>query len=63
MYENLKGLVKKYGWYFYITGVPVGESNISKAIDKIEKKFDPNYFNDISVSNGNRNKKIRVTIY
>lgn len=63
MYENLKGLVKKYGWYFYITGVPVGESSISKAIDKIEKKFDANYFNEISVSNGSRNKKTRVTIY
>ncbi|MHA1460517.1 MAG: MBL fold metallo-hydrolase [Promethearchaeota archaeon] len=63
MYENLKGLVRKYGWYFYITGVPVGESNISKAIDKIEKKFDSSYFKEISVSNGIRGEKIRVTIY
>ncbi|GAG66973.1 unnamed protein product, partial [marine sediment metagenome] len=63
MYKNLKGLVKKYGWYFYITGVPVGESNISEAIDKIEKKFDSNFFKEISVSNGDRKEKIRVTIY
>ncbi len=63
MYDNLKDLVKKYGWYFYITGVPVGESNISDAIDKIEKKFDANYFSGISVSNGNSNDKTRVTIY
>ncbi len=63
MYENLKRLVKKYGWYFYITGVPVGESNISEAIDKIEKKFDSNFFKEISVSNGDREEKIRVTIY
>jgi len=63
MYENLKGLVKKYGWYFYITGVPVGESNISDAIDKIEKKFDSNFFKEISVSNGDRKEKIRITIY
>ena len=33
MYENLENLVKKYGWYFYITGVPVGSSEISLAID------------------------------
>jgi len=63
MYENLKRLVKKYGWYFYITGVPVGESKISEAIDKIEKKFDSNFFKEISVSNGDREEKVRVTIY
>jgi Cft2 family RNA processing exonuclease len=63
MYENLKGLVKKYGWYFYITGVPVGESDISKAIDKIERKFDVEYFKDLSLSGGNKNNKLRVTIY
>ena len=63
LYENLKGLVKKYGWYFYITGVPVGESSISEAIDKIDKKFDSNFFKEISVSNGDRKEKIRVTIY
>jgi Cft2 family RNA processing exonuclease len=61
MYENLKALVKKYGWYFYITGVPVGGSKISEAVDKIEKRYDATYFNEISVSNGNR--KARVTIY
>ena len=63
MYEQLKGLVKKYGWYFYITGVPVGASNISEAIDKIDKKFDSDYFKEILVSNGDRNEKIRITIY
>ncbi len=63
MYENLKSLVKKYGWYFYITGVPVGASQISVAIDKIERKFDENYFKNISISNENKDEKIRVTIY
>ena len=33
MYDNLEKLVKKYGWYFYITGVPVGKSDISLIID------------------------------
>lgn len=63
MYENLKSMVRKYGWYFYITGVPVGESDISKAIDKIERKFDVDYFKDISLSDGNKDEKLRVTIY
>ncbi len=63
MYENLKSLVKKYGWYFYITGVPVGASQISVAIDKIERKFDENYFKNISISSENKDEKIRVTIY
>ena len=63
MYENLKRLVKNYGWYFYITGVPVGKSKISEAIDKIERKFDNNHFNEISVSNGDNGGKIRITIY
>jgi len=63
MYEHLKSMVKKYGWYFYITGVPVGESDISKAIDKIERKFDIDYFKDLSLSIGNKDEKLRVTIY
>jgi hypothetical protein len=63
MYENLKSLVKKYGWYFYITGVPVGASQISVAIDKIERRFDENYFKNISISRENKDEKIRVTIY
>ncbi len=63
MYEHLKSMVKKYGWYFYITGVPVGESDISKAIDKIERKFNVDYFKELSLSDGNKDKKLRVTIY
>jgi Cft2 family RNA processing exonuclease len=63
MYEQLKGLVKKYGWYFYITGVPVGDSNISEAIDKIDKKFDSNYFKEVLVSNSDTKEKTRITIY
>ncbi|MFX0039327.1 MAG: MBL fold metallo-hydrolase [Promethearchaeota archaeon] len=64
MYENLESLVKIYGWYFYITGVPVGESDISIAIDKIEKKFDLDYFSNISlIENGANPNNIRVTIY
>ncbi len=64
MYENLETLVKKYGWYLYITGVPVGESDISNAIDKIEKKFDVDYFSDLSLTNKYSNSNnIRVTIY
>jgi len=62
MYDNLEKLVKKYGWYFYITGVPVGKSEISLAIDKIEKRYDSNYFNNISLSKI-KNEKIRVSIY
>ncbi|MHA1478986.1 MAG: MBL fold metallo-hydrolase, partial [Promethearchaeota archaeon] len=63
MYAHLKSMVKKYGWYFYITGVPVGESDISKAIDKIEKKFDVDYFKNLSLSAENKDEKLRVTIY
>ena len=64
MYENLAALVKKYGWYFYITGVPVGESDIASAIDKVEKRWDESYFQNISLlSEGIDNKDIRVTIY
>ncbi|MFX0176233.1 MAG: MBL fold metallo-hydrolase [Candidatus Hodarchaeota archaeon] len=64
MYENLDNLVKTYGWYFYITGVPVGESEISIAIDKIEKRFTDDYFNNITLGNeSNSPGKIRVTIY
>ncbi|MFX0059744.1 MAG: MBL fold metallo-hydrolase [Candidatus Heimdallarchaeota archaeon] len=64
MYENLDNLVKTYGWYFYITGVPVGESEISIAIDKIEKRFTDDYFNNITLGNeSNSSGKIRVTIY
>ena len=64
MYENLERLVKKYGWYFYITGVPVGKSELCIAIDKIEKRFDTNYFSNVSlVEDSNKSKDIRVTIY
>jgi len=64
MYENLENLVRKYGWYFYITGVPVGKSDISIAIDKIEKKFDLDYFSNLSLINRKINSNnIRVTIY
>ncbi|MDX1797805.1 MAG: MBL fold metallo-hydrolase [Candidatus Lokiarchaeia archaeon] len=64
MYENLENLVKKYGWYLYITGVPVGDSDISNAIDKIEKRFDLNYFSKRSlIDNESDSNNIRVTIY
>ncbi|MFX1554275.1 MAG: MBL fold metallo-hydrolase, partial [Promethearchaeota archaeon] len=64
MYENLENLVKKYGWYLYITGVPVGKSDISIAIDKIEKKFNSDYFTNISLIDEESNSSnIRVTIY
>lgn len=64
MYENLKELVKKYGWYFYITGVPVGPSDLSIAIDKIQKRFDETYFNNCSLVDGiNNNESIRLSIY
>ncbi len=64
MYENLERLVKKYGWYFYITGVPVGKSELCIAIDKIEKRFDEDYFSNVSlVEDSNKVKDIRVTIY
>jgi len=64
MYENLENLVSKYGWYFYITGVPVGESELCIAIDKIEKDFSEDYFSNISlVEESSNSKDIRVTIY
>ena len=64
MYENLENLVSKYGWYFYITGVPVGESELCIAIDKIEKDFSEDYFSNISlVEESGNSKDIRVTIY
>lgn len=64
MYENLEHLVRSYGWYFYITGVPVGKSEISMAIDKIEKRFDENYFEDILLSQNLKDTdKIRLTLY
>ena len=64
MYENLKKLVKKYGWYFYITGVPVGKSELCIAIDKIEKRFNEDYFTNISlISDEGKSKDTRVTIF
>jgi len=64
MYENLEHLVKKYGWYFYITGVPVGKSKISIAIDKIEKRFNSDYFSNISlIYEGDKSPNSRLTIY
>ncbi len=65
MYENLGQLVRKYGWYFYITGVPVGESEISIAIDNIEKRFIQDYFKDISLHFNHNlvSEDIRITIY
>jgi len=64
MYENLAKLVSNNGWYFYITGVPVGKSEISIAIDKIERKFNENYFKEISLKDGMDNdEKIRVSLY
>jgi len=64
MYENLENLVGKYGWYFYITGVPVGKSELCIAIDKIEKDFSQDYFSNISlVEESGNSKDIRVTIY
>ncbi|MFX0080965.1 MAG: MBL fold metallo-hydrolase [Candidatus Hodarchaeota archaeon] len=64
MYENLQNLVKKYGWYFYITGVPVGKSELCLAIDKIKKRFSSDYFSNISlVEESSDSKDIRVSIY
>ncbi|MFX1454395.1 MAG: MBL fold metallo-hydrolase [Promethearchaeota archaeon] len=64
MYENLENLVKKYGWYFYITGVPVGDSELCIAIDKIEKRYGEDHFSNISLIGEEGNPKdIRVTIY
>ncbi|MFX1359369.1 MAG: MBL fold metallo-hydrolase, partial [Promethearchaeota archaeon] len=64
MYENLEEMVRNYGWYFYITGIPVGDSEISIAIDKIEKKYEETYFNEISIINSPANvNNARITIY
>jgi len=64
LYENLENLVKKYGWYFYITGVPVGKSDISIAIDNVKKRYDSTYFKNISfVDELAQPKDIRITLY
>jgi len=64
MYESLNKIVQKYGWYFYITGVPVGNSEVSIAVDKIEKRFDNDYFKSISLVKTNEQlEKINVTLY
>ena len=63
MYEHLKELVKIYGWYFYITGVPVGASNICQAIDKISKRFDHDYFKNLKINQTNQLSNARITIY
>jgi Cft2 family RNA processing exonuclease len=64
MYESLNKIVQKYGWYFYITGVPVGNSEVSIAVDKIEKRFDNDYFKSISlVKTTEQQEKINVTLY
>jgi len=64
MYDNLEEIVRNYGWYFYITGIPVGDSEISIAIDKIEKKYEETYFNEISLINYSANSNnARITIY
>ena len=63
-YANLETLVKKYGWYFYITGVPVGSSEISIAVDKIDQRFSSDYFSTITVLDENNDlENIRITIY
>ena len=64
MYENLDNLVDQYGWYFYITGVPVGKSEISIAVDKIERRFNLDYFKEISSKEDiDNSEKIRVSLY
>ena len=63
MYEHLKELVKIYGWYFYITGVPVGTSDICQAIDKIPKRYAQDYFKNISFNGSNSSSDIRITIF
>ena len=64
MYANLKQLVLKYGWYFYITGVPVGSSDISIAIDRIEKRYNDDFFQSISLSETSEDMKdIKITLY
>jgi Cft2 family RNA processing exonuclease len=63
MYEHLTDLVRLYGWYFYITGVPVGSSDICQAIDEIPKRYDQEYFKNINLNTSNPSSDIRITIY
>ncbi|MHA2050015.1 MAG: MBL fold metallo-hydrolase [Promethearchaeota archaeon] len=64
MYANLERLVKKYGWYFYITGVPVGDSELCIAIDKVKKNFNNDHFSNVSlIEDPGSPNNIRVTIY
>ncbi|TFG28870.1 MAG: MBL fold metallo-hydrolase [Promethearchaeota archaeon] len=64
MYENLDSLVEKYGWYFYITGVPVGNSDISIAIDNVEKRFNQTHFENFSLKDKiDSDDHIRVSLF
>ncbi|MHA1149894.1 MAG: MBL fold metallo-hydrolase [Promethearchaeota archaeon] len=64
IYENLKDLVLKYGWYFYITGVPVGESEISLVVDSIEKRYNESVFSEtILLNNSHDDEIIPITLY
>ncbi len=64
MYENLDVLVEKFGWYWYITGVSVGDSQISLAIDKIEKRFSEVHLQHYSLINSDTSlEDITLTLY
>ncbi|MFO8020668.1 MAG: MBL fold metallo-hydrolase [Promethearchaeia archaeon] len=64
MYKHLKKLVKRYGWYFYITGVPVGSSDVCTAIDKIEKRYDAHSFDDVSILHeGQKIEDVQISLF
>lgn len=40
IYENRNFIARKTGWYFYITGATLPQSELSILIDQISKRFD-----------------------
>jgi len=39
VYRNLEYIAKNTGWYFYLTGIKLGTSNLCKAVDDIPRRF------------------------
>jgi len=40
-FQELRYIAKNTGWYFYLTGVKLGDSIVSETVDEVGRKFDP----------------------
>lgn len=40
-FQELRYIAKNTGWYFYLTGVKLGDSTVSETVDEVERRFDP----------------------